>query len=150
MIVVVDASVALKWFFKERADESDTVTATEILFGIHDDRVRMVQPPHFLSEVASVLVRENPEAAHRSLERLARINWETAESMRIYSFAMELSVRLDHHLFDTLYHATSLLTEDATLITADEQYYRKAYRQGCVSRLADFDFSTTPSEYPRN
>ena len=146
MIVVVDASVAVKWFFREHVNERDTETATEVLLGIYNGRVRMIEPPHFLSEVASVLVRKNPKSAFRSLDRLTRINWETAESMRIYSLAMELSARLDHHLFDTLYHATSLLTERATFVTADERYYEKAHGQGGVDRLADFALPEAPGE----
>ncbi len=138
MIVVVDASVALKWFFKERADEPHTGLATGILLSIHGDRVRMVEPPHFLAEVASVLVRQDPGSALQNLNDLAKIQWDIAESVRIYSLAMDLSIRLQHHLFDTLYHATSLLTEGATLVTADERYYEKAHRHGRISRLADF------------
>ena len=148
MIVVVDASVAVKWFIREHVDEHDTDTATDILWGIYEGRARMIEPPHFLCEVASVLVRKQPKLAFRSLDRLARINWKTAESIRIYSLAMDLSARLNHHLFDTLYHATSLLTEHATFVTADERYYDKAHGQGSIVRLADFELPGKTGEAP--
>ena len=150
MIVVVDASVAVKWFIREHADEHDTETATEVLLGIYDGRARMIEPPHFISEVASVLVRKNLELAVRSLDRLSRINWETAESIRIYALAMELSARLHHHLFDTLYHATSLLTEGAIFVTADERYYEKAHGQGSIARLSDFELPGMTGDVPRH
>jgi predicted nucleic acid-binding protein len=51
--------------------------------------------------------------------------------------AAELSIALDHHLFDTLYHAVAL-EEGATLVTADETYYGKAKELGGVALLADF------------
>lgn len=148
MTVVVDASVAVRWFTREHVDKNDTDTATEILWGIYEGRARMIEPPHFLCEVASVLVRKQPKLAYRSLDRLVRINWKTAESMRIYSLAMDLSARLNHHLFDTLYHATSLLTEHATFVTADERYYAKARGQGGIVRLADFALPLVPGDAP--
>ncbi len=137
MILVVDASVALKWFFRERRDEPDVGLATEILSAVGDGRVRMVQPPHFLAEVAAVLARETPRAATRSLDDLWRVNWDVAESGAVYALAAELSIRLRHHLFDTLYHAVSLSTGNATLVTADDAYYMKASGQGAITRLAD-------------
>ena len=48
-----------------------------------------------------------------------------------------MSIALDHHLFDTLYHAVAL-EEGATLVTADETYYGKAKDLGGVGLLADF------------
>jgi predicted nucleic acid-binding protein len=140
MILVVDASVALKWFFRERPDEPDVGPATEILTAVGDGRVRMVQPPHFLAEVAAVLARETPRAAARSLDDLWRVNWDIAESGAVYALAAELSIRLRHHLFDTLYHAVSLSTRDATLVTADDAYYMKASGEGAITRLADLTF----------
>ncbi len=137
MILVVDASVALKWFFRERPDEPDVRPATEILTAVGDGRVRMVQPPHFLAEVAAVLARETPRTAGRSLDDLWRVSWDVAESGAVYALATELSIRLRHHLFDTLYHAVSLSTGDATLVTADDAYYMKASGQGAITRLAD-------------
>ena len=137
MILVVDASVALKWFFRERPDEPDVCPAAEILTAVGDGRVRMVQPPHFLAEVAAVLARETPRTAGRSLDDLWRVSWDVAESGAVYALATELSIRLRHHLFDTLYHAVSLSTGDATLVTADDAYYMKASGQGAITRLAD-------------
>ena len=51
--------------------------------------------------------------------------------------AADLSIELNHHLFDTLYHAVAL-EEGATLVTADEVYFAKATGLGNIQRLADF------------
>lgn len=52
--------------------------------------------------------------------------------------ALDLTVRYQHHLFDTLYHAVALHTPGAVLITADERYYAKARLEGQISLLANF------------
>ena len=51
--------------------------------------------------------------------------------------AADLSIALNHHLFDTLYHAVAL-EEGATLVTADAAYFGKAKDLGGVELLADF------------
>ena len=141
MILVVDASVALKWFFRERPEEPDREPAVEILEGIDNNIVQMIQPPHFFAEVAAVLAREQPSSVAEQLEDLWQIRWEVAESASVYALAAELSMRFRHHLFDTLYHAAALSSRDATLITADDKYYEKARDQGRIARLADFALS---------
>jgi predicted nucleic acid-binding protein len=51
--------------------------------------------------------------------------------------AAGLSISLNHHLFDTLYHAVAL-EEGATLVTADETYFAKAGYLGGMMLLAKF------------
>jgi predicted nucleic acid-binding protein len=137
--LVVDASVALKWFFREREDEADVEPALALLAGIDTDRYRLWQPPHFLSEVAAVLAREKPETARDDLADLRLIQWQVVEDAATYESAMDLSIRLRHHLFDTLYHAAALRTADATLVTADRIYYDKAQDEGRIVLLSQFD-----------
>ena len=55
-----------------------------------------------------------------------------------YATAIDLSIRLRLHVFDTLYHATALHHEGATLVTADEAYYEKTHAEGGIVRLRDF------------
>ena len=99
----------------------------------------MVQPPQFLAETAAVLARVQPATADEDLLLLQSIAWEVAEWPWIYSTAIELAVRLRHHLFDTLYHATAMHHDDAVLVTSDEVYYDKAHGEGRIARLRDFD-----------
>ena len=138
MILVVDASVALKWFLGARSDEAQAGSAVTILRAVGAGRVHMVQPPHFLAEVAAVLARELPATAGEDLLHLQTVEWDVAERPWIYSTAIDLSIRLRHHVFDTLYHATALRHEGATLVTADEVYYGKAHAEGGIVRLRDF------------
>jgi len=51
--IVADASVALKWFFQENEDHCDKAIALLMDY-------RLIQPPHFIAEIAAVLARKNP------------------------------------------------------------------------------------------
>jgi predicted nucleic acid-binding protein len=62
------------------------------------------------------------------------------QSARVYSTACKLSGELDHHLFDTLYHAVALSFDDAILVTADERYYKKASQRGRLVLLRDYSY----------
>ena len=52
MIVVADASVALKWFFRDRKGEAHAQPALDLLRGVRDGIVTLWQPPHYVAEVA--------------------------------------------------------------------------------------------------
>ena len=138
MIAVLDASVVVKWFLGDARDEPHAAEAIAVLRGIDAGRVRMVQPSHFLAETAAVLARVQPATADEDLLLLQSIAWEVAEWPWIYSTALDLSIRLRHHLFDTLYHATAMHHDDAVLVTSDEVYYDKARGEGRITRLRDF------------
>lgn len=139
MILVVDASVAIKWFLRFRPDEEDSERALRILEGAASGTHTLIAPPHFLAEVAAVLAREKPRAALADMNDLQEILFERAESPEVYARATAMAIRLDHHVFDTLYHAAALCTPDATLITADRRYYGKARLEGRIRLLADLE-----------
>jgi predicted nucleic acid-binding protein len=138
MILVVDASVALKWFFQDRDNEADCDLALTILYGVDEGRIGLMQPPHFIAEVAAVLTREKPDEAEDDLFDLLNIESRVANEPEIYTTAIDLAARYRHHLFDTLYHAVALNTPGATLITADTAYYRKAEGSGRILLLKDY------------
>ena len=147
MNLVVDASVALKWFLGGRSNEAHCVEADGILRDIGTGLARMTQPPHFLAEVAAVLARVQPATADDDLRYLQSVEWEVVEWPWIYATAIELSERYRHHVFDTLYHATAIHDEGAVLVTADDAYYVKAHGEGSIARLQGFE--STPSSQPR-
>lgn len=60
-----------------------------------------------------------------------------ADGIPLYKRAANLAQTLDHHLFDTLYHAVAP-DRGGTLVTADEHYWRKARELGGVVRLAEW------------
>ena len=137
MIVVLDASVAVKWFLPGNPDEQHTEKALQLLEQSVLGLLPMVQPDHFVAEMAAVLARLKPDEAHKDLLDLLDIRFRTLASPDIYATALDLAMRHQHHLFDTLYHAVALHTPDAVLITADERYYVKARHDGHISMLAD-------------
>lgn len=138
MIGVVDASVALKWFFQDRDNEADCDLALSILYAVDEGRINLMQPPHFISEVAAVLAREKPDEAEDDLFDLLNIESRFVNEPEIYTTAIDLAKRYRHHLFDTLYHAVALNTPGATLITADTAYYQKAKESGRILLLKDY------------
>lgn len=139
MICVVDASVAVKWFahgdWATREDHIDAATA--LLLACRDGAVDFYQPPHFLAEVAAVLSRITPQTAVQNVEDLAAISITWAAPNVAYQRAIALATQLNHHLFDTLYHALALETTGATFVTADRRYFEKAQHLGHIAWLPD-------------
>ena len=100
--MVVDASVALKWFFCLRDGEPDVGAALRLLRAVADNQVALLQPPHFIAEVAAVLARESPATAGASLNDLLDLEMQIVESAGMHARAVALATRHNHHLFDTL------------------------------------------------
>ena len=138
MIAVVDASVAIKWFLFFKPEEDHAGHAMKILEEAASGRLELYQPPHFVSEMAAVLARENPRNALLDLRDLLNTDFHRVEDSEIYATAIDLAMRLAHHVFDTLYHAVALHTPGATLVTADRRYYEKARREGRIILLGDW------------
>jgi predicted nucleic acid-binding protein len=136
--LVLDASVIIKWAIPDRDVEPDVDQAVAILAAIRSGSVCLVEPPHWLAEVAAVLVRLRPEIADKATAAIAAIDVDTVADFALYQQALKLSAQLRHHLFDTLYHAVALKEPQTVLITADEAYFRKARAVGAIARLSDF------------
>lgn len=141
MICVVDASVAVKWFVRGdwAAREGDVDAALSLLKASASGQVRFVQPPHFLAEVGAVLGRLSAASAPRDLALLSALNIEWATPLQALQRAMAMAIDLEHHLFDTLYHAVALeMEEGAVLVTADRRYFDKARRLGRMAWLPEW------------
>jgi predicted nucleic acid-binding protein len=137
-IIVVDASVIVKWLIPEKDDENDIEQAFAVLEGIKSRQVDICQPPHWLAEVAAVATRLVPQSADEDIRDLCAMKFPVTETPEIYRHASELAHTLGHHLFDTLYHATALSLGNAYLVTADEKYHGKAASHGHILLLRDF------------
>jgi predicted nucleic acid-binding protein len=132
---VIDASVAIKWFVPDAADEANTAEALDLLLRLRDAEISLFQPPHWKAEVAAVLARRVPAIAAASIDDLNLLEGiAIIDTPLIYDRAVELAIALSHHLFDTLYHATALAT-DALMVTADRRYYDKAAHLGHIVLL---------------
>ena len=138
MNVVADASVALKWFLTDSLAEDHTDIALSIFEAAVLGRIQLYQPVHFIAEVAAVLARVKPTEAEFDLIDLIAIERRTVDSPEVYARAVALATQLNHHLFDTLYHALALETPGAVFVTADRRYFDKAQHLGQIAWLPDF------------
>jgi len=135
--VVVDASVIVKWILPASRREEDLLQALILLEDVRLGRVVPCQPPHWLAEVTAVLARLDAENVEAALDLLTDMGFPVIESRVIFKRASRIACELNHHLFDTLYHALALET-GLTLISADEAYFLKARRLGGIMRLASW------------
>ena len=142
MILVLDASVVIKWFFRDDPNEQHAQQALQILSAVGTGEVKLVQPPHFMAEVSAVLAREKPAQAQTDIADLLNMEWQIADSAATYKTAISLAASLNHHLFDTFYHAVALHQPDASLVTADVRYYNKAKDAGCIILLENFSLGS--------
>ncbi len=132
--MVIDASVAIKWFVPEREDEHNTSQAIQLFRDIQISKVEPVQPVHWQAEVIAVLSRIKPEISKKSIQLLDLLEFSVCNSLETYIRASEMAIELKHHMFDTLYHAVAL-ERNIDLITADEKYFRKAHALGNIILL---------------
>ena len=129
--IVVDVSAALKTLLQDNAVHCDKAIALLMDY-------QLIQAPHFIAEVAAVLARKKTIEADQDLADFLEVEMTLADDPTIYQQAIRLSIDLNHHLFDMLYHAVALETNGALLITADNVYYEKAKHLGRIKLLADF------------
>jgi predicted nucleic acid-binding protein len=136
--LVVDASVVVKWLLSDPDQEAETERATELMQQILDGHEPVLQPVHWLMEVAAALARLSPASVESDVVALQALEVPTADSPQVLVRACRLAIDLNQHLFDTLYHAVALETPDATLVTADDRYLATGAPLGRVIRLADW------------
>lgn len=136
--LTLDASVIIKWIFPEKPHEAHTLQALNVLEALKNGAINIVQPPHWLVEIIAVIVRLNFKIVEETIVLLNAMEFPIVDVPEIYHTACELSNRYQHHLFDTLYHAVALNNPPAQLVTADEKYYRKSFKEGSIIRLEDF------------
>ncbi len=137
MRLVVDASVVVKWLFANPEREEHTELATTLMSSVVRQKVPAVQPVHWLAEVGAVLARSAPDKAEQDIVLLSALGLAVQDGPEILQRACRLAIDLNHHLFDTLYHAVALETE-SVLVTADEHYLSKTRDIGRIMRLAEW------------
>ena len=139
MTIVLDASVILKWLLEDPAKEPDTEKALALIDAVVHGKLEILQPVHWLIEVAAVAARLTPQTAVQDVELLSAMQFRTSDDPNVLLRATELALETGHHVFDTLYHAVALEHDDAVLVTADDRYRRKAERYGMIAALADWE-----------
>jgi predicted nucleic acid-binding protein len=135
--VVLDASVAVKWVMRDPGVEPHVDKALAILRAIRARAVEAVEPPHWTIEILAVVARLRPQRVPIVIGMLAALPFSETSGLSHHRRAAELSIALNHHLFDTLYHAVAL-EEGAALVTADDAYFTKAKDLGGIVPLAEF------------
>ena len=136
MKLVVDASVAIKWFVGA-VDEEHIAQADAVASAIERGDTELLAPGHWTIEVMAVLARRDPGLVDGALVALDDMTPTVVHSSGLLKRAADIAIALDHHLFDTLYHAVALEV-GATLVTADQVYFNKAHHLGAIQLLADF------------
>ena len=135
MKCVVDASVIVKWLLRDPDSEAQTAESLALMDAGAAGGVEILQPPHWLAEVAAVMARLSPATLAADIPDLYALDFDVADSLAICQRAAHLAVDMNQHLFDTLYHAVALESAGYTLITADQRYLRKAKAHGRIVGL---------------
>jgi predicted nucleic acid-binding protein len=124
-LVVVDASVAVKWFLPENA-EALVTQALALLDAYDKEEVRFVVPDLFYVETASAIwkaarVGRVPQAfGDEALVLLTQRKFPTVPSLKLLDKAFQIATAHDRTVYDCLYVALAVQA-DAQLITADER-----------------------------
>lgn len=139
MNVVADASVIVKWLLRDPEREADTERATRLMGTIIRGEQPVLQPVHWVTEVAAVLARESADTATEDVAMLCALELPIADEAIILPRASELAIELKQHVFDTYYHAVALDTPQTVLVTADERYLRAARPKGRIIHLREWE-----------
>jgi len=132
-VVIVDASVAVKWYVAE----AQHAQAREILAA--DDEL-LAAPDLILTEVANTLRRKvmegsvTREQAFEALEDLPRCFSLLVPSRASWRAAFDLALNLGHPFPDCVYLACAAMN-DARLVTDDRKFLEKAVANGHKSRI---------------
>lgn len=140
---VVDASVAVKWFVKER--EQDRAEAFALRRRHIEGKSRMIVPELFLLEVPNAIKagrRASEEELARVLETLhdmdlqvERHSWDVLRKANAIAWAYNLS------WYDGVYVAVAEVL-GYPLVTADDALMRKMRGHSIVLRLKDVALAT--------
>jgi predicted nucleic acid-binding protein len=124
-LIVLDASVAVKWFLPEKVETLAT-EALALLDRCGKNEIQIIVPDLFWVEFASVLWkairRDNfPKAsADAALASLKRFDFRTVPSLKLLDNAFEIATAYGRTVYDSLYVALAVQT-NSQLITADER-----------------------------
>jgi len=124
-LVVVDASVAAKWFLPENG-EALADRALALLDQYDKKEVQFVVPDLFYVEIASAIwkavrVGRVPRAfGDQALVLLTQREFATVPSLKLLDSAFQIATAYGRSVYDSLYVALAVQTK-SQLITADER-----------------------------
>lgn len=126
--LVVDTSVAVKWFF----DEPYTPEALKLFEAIRDGAYRALAPDLMYAEFTNAVWKRvvgkglSPEDGAAIITAFARLPLEIAVSLPILLPAYGLAVEHGTTVYDALFVSLSV-ESGADLVTADEPLYRAVH-----------------------
>lgn len=132
MRLIVDASVATKWFVEE---ETGTLKAAQILRLIREDHIQVIVPELFLIEVGNVLRRVAGEQkitydeAKDAWEDLLDLALPTVPDRELALIGVPLAIKHKGGAADAVYLALAL-REQIPVVTADDR---------CIKAFASFN-----------
>lgn len=144
MILVIDASVAVKWTLEEPGRDE----ALRML----DLGAELWAPDLIYAEVANVFRkkikanRSTPDQANHALEGLRATLSRTAPSAELFAEALAVAIELDHSVYDCFYMSMAL--PGGRLISADEVFVKKCKAAGyssSVSSISDLPAVPRPA-----
>jgi predicted nucleic acid-binding protein len=124
-LVVVDASVAVKWFLPENG-EAYVAEALALLDKYDENEVGIVVPDLFYVEIASAIWkavrvgRVPQEFGDRAIHLLTQREFATIPSFKLLANAYQIAMTHGRTVYDSLYVALAVQTK-SQLITADER-----------------------------
>jgi predicted nucleic acid-binding protein len=124
-LVVVDASVAVKWFLPENG-EALASQALALLDAYDKEEVQFVVPDLFYVETASALWkavrlgRVLRAFGDQALVLLTQRKFPTVPSLKLLDSAFQIATAFERTVYDCLYVALAVHS-NAQLITADER-----------------------------
>lgn len=120
MRLVVDASVAVKWYL----EEDHAAPARRLLDGAYE----LIVPDLFFAEIGNVLWKRwrrgelDDDVIAETLAALDRVPCETRSARPLLSRTMTLATSLQRTVYDSLYLALAMDT-GARLVTADRRFH---------------------------
>ena len=138
MIVVLDASVILKWVL-EREDEPGYAQAVKLQEALLAEEIEIRLPTLWRYEVGNVLGLKKPRMAMEIMSALLAYDFDEVPLRSEYALAV-----LEHMneingvtFYDSAYHVLALRTSSLYL-TADTAYVKRAKHKGHVQLLSEW------------
>jgi predicted nucleic acid-binding protein len=123
--IIVDASVAAKWFLRD-SQEPLLEQAAGLLEDYVTGRVHFLVPDLFWAEIGNILWksvrlgRQAKSTAEAALKSLQEHPFTTISSRHLLHTAFEISTGFDRSFYDSLYIAAAVESR-CTMITADQR-----------------------------
>ena len=133
VVLVPDASVLLKWALRSD-DEPDRDQALALKTAWLDGRCDLVVPTLWVYEVGNVLALKEPKVAGQLLAAMVDLQMAEVNPAAYHPSILRLMRVHKVTFYDAAYHALAI-ERNATMLTADVKYVRKAGRAGHVQRL---------------